>query len=236
LAIAHRTAGRDRVEYPVGKVLYESTGFITDIAISPQGHSVAFVDHPTLQSEHGNLMTVDSAGTKKVLIQKKPFFQIRWSINGSEIWYSCPDMGPPAVFASDLSGKDRLIFRGVGALLLNDLSHDGHALLLHGSWKNSVMCMLAGQTKERDLAWLDYSIGNDLSPDGKTLLFTENREGGGSLASVYLRNTDGSPPVRIGDGEAQALSPDGQRVLTLIVRASQPLLYILPVSAGEARC
>ena len=235
LAIVQTVGGRDRVEYPVGKILYESGGYITDIRVSPEGNLVAFLDHPSLQYEHGYLITVDSGGRKKVVLEKQNFFGLRWSTSGNELWYSRTDFGPPAVFAMDLSGKERRILRGIGALILNDLSHDGHVLLSHVTWKTAVNCMAPGQNKERDLAWLDFSIGNDLSANGKMLLFTEGREGGGAMESVYLRNTDGAPAVRLGDGEAQALSPDGQRVLSLIQRASPPQLRILPVGAGQPK-
>jgi len=44
----------------------------------------------------------------------------------------------------------------------------------------------------------------DLSSDGGKLLFTEAAEAEGSSYSTWLRNTDGSPPVRLGDGAAFA--------------------------------
>ena len=74
----------------------------------------------------------------------------------------------------------------------------------------------------------------DLSDDGRTLLFQEWGEGGGANGSVYLRRMDGSAPVRLGDGFALSLSPDGQWVLARLY-TRPPRLVLLPTGAGEAR-
>ena len=76
------------------------------------------------------------------------------------------------------------------------------------------MVLAPGETEERDLSWFDASQPAALSRDGRTLLFTD-RGAAGSLqdagnAASYLRRTDGSPAIRLGEGTAQALSPDGQ--------------------------
>ncbi|HXF58757.1 MAG TPA: hypothetical protein VN539_02935, partial [Candidatus Saccharimonadales bacterium] len=48
-------------------------------------------------------------------------------------------------------------------------------------------------------------------------------------ASVYMRATDGSPAVRLGDGTAHEFSPDGRWVLT----GREGTLVLLPVGAGR---
>jgi hypothetical protein len=53
---------------------------------------------------------------------------------------------------------------------------------------------------ERDLSLLDWSLLRDISPDGKLILFDESGEGGGAVHAVYVRRTDGSPAVRLGEG------------------------------------
>jgi eukaryotic-like serine/threonine-protein kinase len=62
-----------------------------------------------------------------------------------------------------------------------------------------------GEQKEKDLSWLDWSRPGSLSPDGKTILFQEAGEGGGPKYAVYLRNTDGSPAIRLGEGSGLSL-------------------------------
>jgi hypothetical protein len=96
--------------------------------------------------------------------------------------------------------------------------------------------------KERELSWLDYSYPADLSADGKTLLFDEEG-GGGALAyskssglsyAVYIRKTDGSPAVLLGEGGARALSPDGKWVIT-VTQDSPRQLKLLTTGAGEPK-
>jgi hypothetical protein len=96
--------------------------------------------------------------------------------------------------------------------------------------------------KERDLSWLDYSYPGDLSVDGKTVLFDEEGVGGGArygktqelTYALYIRNTDGSPAVRLGEGTAEALSPD-QKWAIAQIPGTPAQFRLLPTKAGEAR-
>jgi eukaryotic-like serine/threonine-protein kinase len=88
--------------------------------------------------------------------------------------------------------------------------------------------------KERDLSWLDWSTPNDLSADGKTVLFSEAGEGGGPKYAVYLRHTDGSPAIRLGEGTGVALSPDGKWAVARPNTAPAPI-FLLPTGVGEAK-
>ena len=87
---------------------------------------------------------------------------------------------------------------------------------------------------DRDLSWLDASWVADLSHDGRLLLFTESGQGGGAKMAVYLRGTDGSQAVRLGEGRAIALSPDTRWAIGLSAEASS-YLELLPTAAGEPR-
>jgi len=84
---------------------------------------------------------------------------------------------------------------------------------------------------ERDASWLDWSILADLSPDGRTILFSETREGGGAKNAVYLRRADEPAPLRLADGIADALSPDGKWALA----HQGAKIVIIPTGTGEPR-
>jgi len=92
-----------------------------------------------------------------------------------------------------------------------------------------------GDNSERDLSWLDYSVVRDLSPDGKTIAFSESGEAGGSLFGVYLRGVDGSPAVHLGDGTTESISPDGNWVLSISRNHKLPQIMMLPTGAGQPR-
>jgi len=74
----------------------------------------------------------------------------------------------------------------------------------------------------------------DVSADGKTILFDETGVGGGESHSVYVRDLDGSPAVKLGDGINPTLSPDGRWALTYIENAPNQIV-LLPTGAGQAR-
>ena len=46
LAIIRDVDGKDRLEYPIGKVLYATGGYLSDLRFSPGGDRIAFLEHP----------------------------------------------------------------------------------------------------------------------------------------------------------------------------------------------
>ena len=63
LAVVHNVDGHSRLEYPIGNVLYESPGWISNVRFSPQGDKIAFMDHPALWDTRGNVTVMDTAAT-----------------------------------------------------------------------------------------------------------------------------------------------------------------------------
>jgi dipeptidyl aminopeptidase/acylaminoacyl peptidase len=93
--------------------------------------------------------------------------------------------------------------------------------------------MAPGAKQEIELGWFGWSELRDISRDGRKILFEEEGDGGGANYTVFLRDTDGSPPARIGEGVAGAISPDGKWVVTKPAKGGQ--LMLVPTGAGEAR-
>lgn len=115
-----------------------------------------------------------------------------------------------------------------------DIGRDGQVLLEAYSSPMTTMCLPPGASKEVDLTWLDNSQGADISDDGKELLFCEDGAGAPPQGDVYLRRTDGSLPVRIGEGAAVALSPDKKWAISMPgVPADR--LVLLPTGPGQPR-
>ncbi len=236
LAVVRNVAGRNRLEFPAGKVLYEAGGWISHPRVSPKGDMVAFLDHPIQGDDSGSVAVVDLTGREKALSSAWISAQgLAWSPSADEIWFTATKTGSTrAVYAVRLSGRERLVARMPGTLTLQDIWRDGRLLLARDSWRRELMGLPAGETKERDFSWLDYSYPADLSADGKTLLFDEEGEAGGWTYAVYLRKTDGSPAVRLGDGQAVALSPDEKWVISLPF-GTPAQFVLLPTKAGEAK-
>ena len=237
LAVVRDSGGRNRLEYPVGKVLYETGGWISHPRISPGGDQVAFLDHPLEGDDGGSVAVVNSSGEKKNLT--KDFYTtqgLAWGPDGSEIWFTAATSGLDKVlYAVKASGgKPRLLAQAPGDLLLHDVNRDGRVLLARDNSRRGLIGLRAGESTERDLSWFDWSYPADLSPDGKTLLFREEGAGGGLSYSAYVRATDGSPAVLLGEGRAFALSPDKQWALSTSVTAPTQLV-LLPTKAGEPK-
>jgi Tol biopolymer transport system component len=236
LAIAHDVAGRKRLEFPSGKVLYESDGWIGQLRVSPKGDLVAFLDHPQHRDDGGSVGTVDLAGKKTTLSDGWDSIQgLAWSPGGDEIWFTATRTGGDrSLYAVNLSGKVRILARVPGELTLLDVGKEGNVLLTRGIDRAGIVGLAPGETKERDLSWLDWSVPNDLSADGKAVLFSEAGEGGGPKYAVYLRKTDGSPAVRLGEGTGVALSPDGKWAVAHPNSTPAPLV-LLPTGVGEMK-
>jgi Tol biopolymer transport system component len=180
---------------------------------------------------------VDRAGKKTNL--SAVFASIRglaWTPSGDEVWFTAAQVGSNrALYAVTLSGRQRIVARITGSLYLNDISREGRVLLSHASERIGFLASAGGDGKERDLSWLDYSQPTDISSDGKNVVFFESGEGGGSGYSVYLRKTDGSPAVRLGEGAAGSLSPDGKWVATILHPTTDQQLILYPTGAGEPK-
>ena len=244
LAVVRDFGGRNRLEFPIGKPLYETGGWIGHPRVSPKGDLIAFIDHPVQGDDSGSLAVVDLSGHMKKLSGEWFTIQgVAWAPNGKEIWFTASKSGVDrTLYATTLDGKERMVLRLPGAVMIFDIFKDGRVLLMRASWRRELIGMTADDNKQHDLSWLDYTYPADLSADGKTLLFDEEG-GGGSLDysksgglsyAVYIRKTDGSPAVLLGEGGAVSLSPDGKSVIAQ-TQDSPSQLKLLTTGAGEPK-
>jgi eukaryotic-like serine/threonine-protein kinase len=236
LAVVREVGGRNRLELPAGNVLFETSGWISRPRVSPRGDAVAFLYHPLPADDGGDVMIVDRSGNTRTLSGGwSSAGGLAWRPDGEEVWFSAARTGSAAsLHAVSLSGVCRLLGRVTGTLMLHDVSRDGHPLVTHITGRIRTLGLPPGATEERDLSWLDWSRARALSADGTRLLFDETGEGAGTRYGVYLRKTDGSPAIRLGDGTAESLSPDGKWVIA-IAREGDHRAMLLPTGAGEAR-
>ena len=234
LAVAHVWLGESRVEFPPGTRVYATTGEIGWLAFSPKGDRIAFVEHPILVDESGLLRVIDLKG-RTILVSAgwKTIRGVRWSPSGDAIWVTGSRTAKIcSLFNVSMSGKLRLVLNTSSDILVHDVAPDGRLLLTSGTSRARII--LAKDGKERDLSWLDWSTLADVSADGKTVLFHEWGVGAGANPIVYSRQTNGADAVRLGDGKALSLSPDGRWALAL-VEGDHPQFVILPTGTGERR-
>ena len=235
LAVVHMVRGEDRLEYPIGKVLYETSGWISHIRISPKGDRIAFFDHPLRGDDRGSVADIDLQGKKTILSTGWESEEgLAWLPTGKEVWFTAAKAGNVRqLYAVSLDGKQRIVARVPGGMTLQDIFPDGRALLTRDNQRADIMGRGPDAKEERNLSWLDASVPWDLSADGRTLLFDESGEGGGPLYAACIRKTDGSsPPVRLGTGYPTSLSPDGKWALSIILSSPEKLV-MLPTGVGS---
>jgi len=226
LAVARMVGNRYRIEYPIGKLLYDAPGWISDVRVSPDGSLVAFIDHPSRGDNNGNLKVLGADG-KLRLTGPYAIIGVSWSPSGNEVWSSG---GSNTISATTLSGKTRRIWNAPGGLL-RDVARDGRVLSSLNTARREIVGYSSGDQAERNLTWLNWSFPKGISADGKTVLFEEQNT---QPQGIYLRKLDGSPPVRIGDGEAWGFSPDGRSALTNRDGVTDQFL-LLPTGVGEPK-
>jgi eukaryotic-like serine/threonine-protein kinase len=236
LAIVRSGAGKNVLEYPIGRTLYDpSPGHITHIRVSPSGDAVAILVHPVSGDTAGAVALVDLEGRATTLSTGwNSVLGLAWSPDGQEIWFTGTRTGAAqALHAVSRTGQERPLLAAPATLTLHDVSPDGRALVTRDAWGAGVMARAIDADRDRDLSWLDGSMAWDLSADGSTVVLEESWEGGGTARSIYLRTLDGAPAVRLGDGVPLAMSPDEQWVLSTPVAGDR--LVLLPTGVGQSR-
>jgi eukaryotic-like serine/threonine-protein kinase len=228
-----------RLEYPIGKVLFDSIDWISHPKISPDGKSVAFADHENPGGDdEGSVAVIASDGKdnnqdKKLSSGWVSLEGIFWSPSGKEIWFTSSNessaLNPHAV---TLSGKLRTITNVPGGMWIEDLRNETALMVTHRE-RIGIRGMAPGGKEEHELGWFGWSITRDISRDGHKIVFEEEGNGGGPNYTVFLRDTDGSPPTRIGEGLGEAISLDNKWVITKPAKGGP--LSLVPTGAGEAR-
>jgi hypothetical protein len=235
LAAVHAVAGEDRLEYPIGKtIVTTSTGNITDVAVSPDGKLIAYFEHPNAGDTRGYVAVTDLAGKARRLTREwSDLTGLAWSRSGAEIWFTGSDAGiNSALYAVDLDGRQRDLLHIPGRLHLFDIGKDGQVLITNEASRLEIYGRHAGQDKDIDLSWFDWTIGRAVSHDGQWAVLEEDGEGGGPDYSIFVRKTDGSPAIRLGSGMGLDISPDAKWVASTSVKQPAPTV-LLPTGAGQ---
>ncbi len=231
LAIVRRVAGLEQLEFPVGKPLYRSSGYISDVRFSPDGEWIAFADHPVFADDAGGVSVINRAGERRQL--SKGYTTVRgiaWSGDGREIWYTSRDNGASSSLkAVTLAGQIRRVWSSPIWIRLFDIAPDGRVLLGSEIADRRVEALFPGRPAPTDVALRSQSMSQWISDDGSTITISDQAT---PKYMTYLIHA-GSAAVRLGDGQAYGQSPDGRWVIG-VPAAGAPLL-IHPTGAGEMR-
>jgi len=227
-----------RLEYPPGKTLHDpGTGWVSHARFSPDGKLIAFLEH-WQGGDDGWVSVVDLAGrAQKLTAQFSTVEGLAWAPDGKEVLFAASPAGAGrSIYAVDLSRRLRVVLRTAGSFWLHDVAPDGRIVVSQSSERMGVKALPPGANDEVDLSWFDWSLLHDMSRDGKTIIFGESGEasGGRERYGLFARNVDGSPAVRLADGDAGKISDDNKWVVGVSL-GNPPQLRIWPTGAGQSR-
>ena len=213
LGVLRFLEGRYRIELPLGKVVYSTDVHeLARLRVSPSGNRLAFLES---RNASRALVSVDLAGKSTALVPEGIHGQgLAWTPSGDEVWFDDQGaQGQFAIEAADLSGRVRTVATLPVGMVVHDIARDGRVLIERYASQRGILVLAPGAARERDLSWFDGSRLAGLSDDGRRMLINETGDATGRSGVYYLRGTDGSPAVKLGEGRAMDLSPDGQWVL-----------------------
>jgi Tol biopolymer transport system component len=227
VAVLRRMDMMVRVEYPIGTTRYEgaSTSNTGYLRVSPSGNIIAF-------SNGSDLRVVRTDGSPPTVVASARSIDcLAWSRDGSEVWFSASQDGlNDDIYAvSPSSGRERLVFAQSASSEVHDIASSGRVLLAAARDRREMAGLFPGEASERDYSLFNWSYPRDFSADGRFVLFTE----ASGVVSTYLRKTDGSPAVRLGEGASQALSPNGRWAVA--IRPDGEQLVVFPTGTGDSR-
>ncbi len=235
LAVVREAGGRYRLEFPAGRVLFESEGWLSHARVSPRGDRVALLAHPNRHDDRGSLLVLDREGGRVAASEGWVSLEgLAWA-PGGEVWFGgSREDGANALYALGPGGRERLVDRAPGRLAPHDVAPDGRALVTSDVSRVLALYGAEGEAAERELTWTEGSYVGDVAADGRAVVFAEVGPGEGPSYGAYLRRLDDALPVRLGDGWPLSLSADGERVLALR-HGPEPSLVVLPTGVGRER-
>jgi DNA-binding winged helix-turn-helix (wHTH) protein len=231
LALVRVVAGAQQLEFPQGRVLYHTSGWISSIRMSPGDDAIAFIEHPVRHDDAGSIRLVDMRGNTTTLAADWASASgLAWK-DHDEIWFTAArDNAPRSVWAVHRDGKMRSVGQAPGVLTLRDIAPDGRVLLSVESRRLEMAGAIAGEEQERSFSLTDWSRVQQLSADGRLLLFDESGEAAGWRPVAYIRNTRSGEIVRLREGLAQGLDPTG--ATALVLSEDRAKLWKVPIAGG----
>jgi len=226
LAVVRQAGTLEHLEFPLGTVLYKTSGFITDIRFSRDGSRIAFADHPLFADDAGAVSVVDRKGERKVLAGGYTTVRgLAWSADGTEIWFTATKDDRDAMYAVTPSGALRVVWTTPSFAKLLDIAPDGRVLLGRETSERRVEALMTGATEPVDVTLRTSSASQWIAADGSMVTLADQNT---TRYSSYLRKA-GAAPVLLGDGQPHGVSDDGRWLLALPVDGA-PMNY----GAGES--
>ena len=231
LAIVRDAEGQDRLEYPVGTVLYQTPGYVSNIRISPDGSRVAFMDHQVRYDNRGFVKVVDrSRGVTTLAGEYTGEDGLAWTPDGSTVVFSAyalstDNLSQILAVRIDSPGQPFVVLSAAGSHCIFDIARgqENSWLISGNAGFDGIMVLAPGQSREQEFLWHHIEWNPSLSSDGRQLMFTDGSAG--ANYGVAVREVDDRRVRKLGEGDAHGFSPDNQWALAVIVSQSRLVAY-----------
>lgn len=238
MAVIHDTGAGDQLEYPSDKLLYKSTGYLSDLRVSPEGSRVAFFEHPVRWDDRGYVLVADRrSGSVKKLTGDCPSMEgLAWTPDGRNVVFSgSQSIGIDQLqpYLVDAIGREpaRQALQTRGPVYIQDIAPNGRWIVTYQQYKGFSHFRLTRDKSEQEIGWLNMTFFPFISLERRSILFTDQSQSAGLNYSIYCRSFESVKPMRIGEGAGQGFSPDGKWALALI--NSPPQLVLYPMGPGN---
>jgi hypothetical protein len=189
----------------MGRVLFETGGWISNARVSRDGRSVAFLDHPSRGDNQSAVKVVSADGDSRAVTPCSPGPRTAWP--GPRRVNDLLFPTGSTLTATDLSGRSRALFRVLGFVMLHDVSAQGRVLVGRTTAQREIVGRAPGEPGDRGLSWLDWSFPTALSDDGRFVLFEEQNLPASTASSSGARTA--RRPSAWGTAEASLCRPTG---------------------------
>ena len=241
LAVVRTVGAMNRLESPVGKVLFQTNGWISNPRFSPRGDRIAFLHHPLFYDDMGEARVVDLQGRGKALGSKWPrVLGLAWAPDGTEVLFTAGKAQRNLLLAVAEDGKARTLYTSPGDLRLDDVAPDGTVLATEELERSELGFSVVGQPEPSTQTWANWATFVATVGDDGSMLFCESVQfapevGELSVQPIWtlLIRSQKAPAQVLGVGAPLDLSRD--RRWALVLNIDRKALVAVPTGPGQER-
>jgi len=241
LAVVRNVGAMNTLESPVGKVLFQTNGWISNPRFSPRGDRIAFLHHPLFYDDMGEVQVVDLQGRGKVLGARWPrVLGLAWAPDGTEVLFTAGRAQRNQLLAVSENGGSRVLYASPADLRLDDVASDGTVLATEQLERSELGFTADGQPDPSMHTWANWTTFLAKVGDDGSMLFSESVPFPSEVGerpvqpvwTLFVRSQN-APAQVLGNGSPLDLSRDRRWALLLSIDRRHVLA--VPTGPGQER-